>query len=968
MFIFNVTDATGAISGYPHVRVYDSRGRLKSLGGTAVGTVTSVGLSMPNPAVPAFTVTGSPVTTSGVLTVTANGTVTDYIDGTGALQPFPTIITYTVDNGLTENPAGNFQLGGTLIQNTTITGANFNFTYTGLNRYLVDVDDFVNISSASGSDVALVDVSTGSATPYVELNVKNGTNTHSIYVDDTQIILRTPGVDTASVLNGDVLTLIDAASGEVEFQTPTASTLGLQDVIINDPALTQNNNIDGGNFNLNFNNNNQFNVISDQFITLTSDNGTTDSAAVEINTQGAEPFVDIQVKNGVDTIGITVDTAAIFLRTPGIDGGTALLGDVLTLIDPVSGEAEFQTPTGGTASLPYGLATQSPAGVYTATIAGVTSLTAGDVFIIKFDSENDGASTLNINALGAIDIFKNTDVKIASGDIKTNQTIELVYDGTNFQAIGLISSQLVAYVHNAEGAVITKGQVVYAYQASGDKMSVKLARADTDATSAKTIGLVYDASIGIGGEGYIIIQGVIEGINTAAFSAGDTLYLSGTTYGAATNVKPYAPIHLVYVGIVERANAGNGQIYVRCQNGYELDEIHDVDLITTPPVNNDVLVFDTSTTPDLWVAKSIPTILGFTPAAADLPEISVSTANAREDNYTPTGWPGTSNIVKVIKINSTNTDYMTVLGGLSNPVAGRIVTIYNNSSANNLIIIEHLSPSSTAANRFRMAGSMPYFLLPNRSVTFLYDGTYWTQFSASSPGGLDFFDDCTGGGSGFVTTSSVGLCGVHASGTGAGARGASGSSTDTIGEYSIVTGTTTTGFAAVSQQVRRAGGNGSLGGSSSNNTIPYITVGKILMGSLATVAQDFQVHFGMNGVASLPANAPTIGYLWYYPGSGSSVWHVRSANTGGTTTQVATAITVTTGYIWLGVYKPGGSTVRDAVYFYSTDGITYQMVYKFVGAAGAYGGSPTAVIGAIAGTTSKELNVDWIGSSLNLTR
>ena len=28
--------------------------------------------------------------------------------------------TYTVDNGLTENPANNFQLGGTLIQNTTI--------------------------------------------------------------------------------------------------------------------------------------------------------------------------------------------------------------------------------------------------------------------------------------------------------------------------------------------------------------------------------------------------------------------------------------------------------------------------------------------------------------------------------------------------------------------------------------------------------------------------------------------------------------------------------------------------------------------------------------------------------------------------------------------------------------------------------------------------------------------------------
>jgi hypothetical protein len=53
------------------------------------------------------------------------------------------------------------------------------------------------------------------------------------------------------------------------------------------------------------------------------------------------------------------------------------------------------------------------------------------------------------------------------------------------------------------------------------------------------------------------------------------------------------------------------------QNGYELKELHDVDLISTPPANNDVLVFDTSTTPDLWKAKSIQSILGYTPAQRD---------------------------------------------------------------------------------------------------------------------------------------------------------------------------------------------------------------------------------------------------------------------------------------------------------------------------------------------------------------
>jgi hypothetical protein len=50
------------------------------------GTVTSVGLSMPS----AFTVSNSPVTNIGTLTVVGAGTISQLIDGTGALQSIPT--------------------------------------------------------------------------------------------------------------------------------------------------------------------------------------------------------------------------------------------------------------------------------------------------------------------------------------------------------------------------------------------------------------------------------------------------------------------------------------------------------------------------------------------------------------------------------------------------------------------------------------------------------------------------------------------------------------------------------------------------------------------------------------------------------------------------------------------------------------------------------------------------------------
>jgi hypothetical protein len=137
-------------------------------------------------------------------------------------------------------------------------------------------------------------------------------------------------------------------------------------------------------------------------------------------------------------------------------------------------------------------------------------------------------------------------------------------------------------------------------------MSVKLALANADATSAKTIGMVYDSSIAAGGEGYIIIQGVIEGIDTSTFAAGATLYLSGTVPGGYVSTPTYAPTHRVYVGVVEKSNAGNGQIYVRCQNGYELDELHDVQ--AQSPNDNDTIYFDSGDSQ--WKTGSIPSLSG----------------------------------------------------------------------------------------------------------------------------------------------------------------------------------------------------------------------------------------------------------------------------------------------------------------------------------------------------------------------
>lgn len=190
---------------------------------------------------------------------------------------------------------------------------------------------------------------------------------------------------------------------------------------------------------------------------------------------------------------------------------------------------------------------------------------------------------------------------------------QIVYDGgtgalkyllNNSNVTSYVGQTLHAYVHNAEGVQINKGQAVYLYQASGNKASVKLAYNTTDSTSAKTFGLAAE-NIGAGQNGMITCQGVLDGLNTGAYNEGDTLYL-GATAGTLTSSKPYAPNHLVYVGVVERANNGNGQIYVRVQNGYELDEIHNVAALN--PTDKDIIQYSSGT--NLWQKININTAVG----------------------------------------------------------------------------------------------------------------------------------------------------------------------------------------------------------------------------------------------------------------------------------------------------------------------------------------------------------------------
>jgi hypothetical protein len=141
---------------------------------------------------------------------------------------------------------------------------------------------------------------------------------------------------------------------------------------------------------------------------------------------------------------------------------------------------------------------------------------------------------------------------------------------------------------------MTKGQVVYISGAQGQRIAVRLADNTSDTTSSKTFGIVAE-TIAAGAEGFVITQGNINNINTNAYAPGTILWLG--TAGGYTSTKPVAPAHLVFIGVVLKQNSSSGAIYVKPQNGYELDEIHNV-LITNPVADNSLLQYDS--TSSLW--------------------------------------------------------------------------------------------------------------------------------------------------------------------------------------------------------------------------------------------------------------------------------------------------------------------------------------------------------------------------------
>lgn len=179
---------------------------------------------------------------------------------------------------------------------------------------------------------------------------------------------------------------------------------------------------------------------------------------------------------------------------------------------------------------------------------------------------------------------------------------------------------------------MSKGDAVYiaGTETSANYPRILLADADTEPTSSKTMGLLLQ-DLAINAYGYIVCDGILEGVDTSAATAGQSVWLSGTPGGRVYGAPPAKPAHGVYLGVVIRSNGSTGKIQVKVQNGYELDELHNV-VITGTPADNEVFAYDDASS--TWINQTASeaglATASHTHALDDLTDVTAPTPSSND--------------------------------------------------------------------------------------------------------------------------------------------------------------------------------------------------------------------------------------------------------------------------------------------------------------------------------------------------
>ena len=277
---------------------------------------------------------------------------------------------------------------------------------------------------------------------------------------------------------------------------------------------------------------------------------------------------------------------------------------------------------------------------------------------------------------------------------------------------------LTATVRNETGATLTKGTVVYITGAAGNKALVSKASASAEATSSKTFAILT-ADIFNNQNGTAVTVGLLKNLNTSGLTEGGSLWLS-TTAGEWTQTMPTAPNHAVFLGTVTRVHANQGTVEVRIQNGYELQELHNVKI--TSVSNGQVLKYDSAQS--LWVNGTDVGVPAGGTAGQFLTKIDGTDYNTDWTTVNLSAYAVKANNLSDLTSFSDARDNLG-LGSLNTPVFAGVTAQGSGSN------VANLTPTSLSLTH---ATSGSFTIQPSVGITFPDASVQTTAYTGPAPG------------------------------------------------------------------------------------------------------------------------------------------------------------------------------------------------------------------------------------------